>query len=63
MVQVVGKDTSVVKRVTCRNCSSVLEYVPGEVKSRSGKDYSGGPDGKEWIDCPCCGKEVTLKSW
>ena len=63
MVQVVGKDAVGVKRVTCRNCSSVLEYIPAEVKSRSGRDYSGGPDGKEWIDCPCCGKEVTLKSW
>lgn len=50
MVQIVGNDPQAVKRTTCRNCAAVLEYTPSEVKEYHGKDYSGGSDGREWID-------------
>lgn len=63
MVQVVGKDQTAVKRVTCKHCASILEYTPSEVHRHEGKDYSGGLDGREWIDCPSCGREVVLRSW
>jgi RNase P subunit RPR2 len=63
MVQIVGNDPQAVKRTTCRNCAAVLEYTPSEVKEYHGKDYSGGSDGKEWIDCPRCGTQVVLRSW
>jgi len=56
-------DVSVVKRKICHHCGATLEYVPNDVKEYSGRDYSGGPDGKKWIDCPNCGEEVTLRSW
>mgnify|MGYP003546562478 CR=1 FL=1 len=42
----VGKDQSVFKRVTCRNCGTINEYAPGEVRNLwNGCDYSGGSDG------------------
>ena len=65
MVNVVdeGTDPLVVKRVVCSNCGATLEYVPIEVKKYSGTDMGGGPDGREWIVCPKCHKEVTTKSW
>lgn len=63
MVTVVGKDISAVKRVTCRGCASVLEYIASEVQRREGRDISGCADGKEWIACPTCGSEVTIRSW
>jgi predicted RNA-binding Zn-ribbon protein involved in translation (DUF1610 family) len=63
MVQIVGIDPKVTKQVTCRNCGSILEYTPSEIKHYHGKDYSGGSDGREWIDCPKCGKAVVLRSW
>lgn len=56
-------DPSVVKQVICPNCGVKLEYVPDEVRRYEGKDYSGGPAGHEWIDCPRCEKSVILKSW
>ena len=53
----------ILKRVLCRNCGATLEYTEDVVKKYIGHDYSGGPDGKEWIVCPNCGKDVTIRSW
>lgn len=63
MVTVVGRDDSMVKRVTCRGCAAVLEYKQSEVKRRDGVDYSGGSDGAEWVDCPSCGDKAIIRSW
>ena len=63
MAKVIGKDQSAVKRVTCKNCASILEYTNCEVQEYHGRDYSGGPDGQEWIVCPECSKKVILRSW
>lgn len=65
MVKIVnlGPDPSVVKHVICKSCGAKLEYVPNDVKEYHGHDYSGGPDGRTWIVCPNCNKDVTLSSW
>ncbi len=63
MVKVVGRDEQAVKRITCKSCASILEYTLNEVKKYSSTDWSGGPDGHEWIDCPTCGNEVIIRSW
>lgn len=63
MVKIIGTAPEVFKQCTCRNCAAKLEYTPADVKSYHGRDYSGGADRKEYIDCPCCGKEVILRSW
>lgn len=63
MVKVIGEAPEAVKQATCHNCAARLEYVNADVKSCHGLDYSGGSAGKEWIDCPRCGHDVTLRSW
>lgn len=63
MVKIVGKVEAVTKHVTCRSCGSILEYTLSEVKSYHGKDYGGGPDGMDWVDCPNCGHKATIRSW
>lgn len=63
MVRIIGVVESAVKQATCNNCASLLEYTQSEVQVYRGTDYSGGADGREWIDCPKCGKMVVLKSW
>lgn len=65
MVRIVNPqpDPSVVKQVVCRSCGVKLEYVPHEVKRRDGKDYRGGADGEEWVDCPNCGSKAIIRSW
>jgi RNase P subunit RPR2 len=64
MAIVVGVDQSAVKRITCKNCASILEYKPSEVRNLwSGTDYGGGPDGADGFTCPSCGADVITKRW
>lgn len=56
-------DPDVVKRISCRNCGARLEYVPADVKTRNGTDYTGSADGEEYIDCPKCGKRAIIRCW
>jgi len=66
MVEIVSTvpHESAVKEIVCvSGCGATLRYVPNEVKKYSGTDYSGGSDGREWIDCPNCGEQVTIRSW
>ena len=64
-VRIINPDPhpDIVKRVCCRNCGALLEYVPNDVKRRDGTDYGGGPDGEEWVDCPNCDKKAIIRSW
>ena len=64
MVKIVGRDQSAVKRITCLNCASILEYSPGEVKTLwEGIDYGGCPDGAKGFKCPSCGENVITQRW
>jgi DNA-directed RNA polymerase subunit RPC12/RpoP len=63
MARVIGEAPEALKHATCHHCAARLEYAQKEVKAYHGKDYSGGADGKEWIDCPRCGGEVILRAW
>lgn len=64
-MKVIGFDESITPRlrVTCRGCGAIIQYTTYEVQSYSGKDYSGGSDGREWIVCPNCGTPIILRSW
>ena len=56
-------DPKVEKLVSCKNCGARLAYVPNDVLTRNGKDYSGGADGEDYIICPVCNKKHILRSW
>ena len=62
-IEIVGKDQSVVKRVTCGNCSSILQYNLCDVKRGCDTDYTGGKDYYNYVPCACCGKQVTVKGY
>lgn len=60
-VNIVGKDQTVVKRVTCRNCASLLEYTQSDTrKIKHSCDYLGDCEIDDGITCPNCGKDVIL---
>ncbi len=43
------------KIVKCEECRAKIGYLPEDVESHHGKDYSGGPDGYERVKCPRSG--------
>jgi len=66
MVQIVSIEPhpTAVKEIVCRSgCGATLSYVPNEVQKYHGTDISGGPDGREWIVCPNCNRDVNIRSW
>lgn len=64
MAKVVGLDQLVIKRITCKECASIIEYSKGEVRNLwNVKDYSGGSDGADGFSCPNCGKDVIVNRW
>lgn len=64
MPRVVGYDTQIPKKITCRHCGAINEYVPNDVRTlHRGTDISGGPDGADGFNCAACNKEVYTRSW
>lgn len=69
MATVIGYDNSAKSRTTCKSsryrvgCGAIVEYTKQDVHEYRGTDYGGGPDGRDWIICPGCGEDITLKSW
>lgn len=60
MVKVVGKDEKAIKRITCKNCASILEYTQSETKrGKFNVDWTGDGDDKDYIDCPTCNDRVV----
>lgn len=51
MVEIVGRDESAVKQITCRECAAILRYTPSEVRERQ---YSAQGDTGTvyYVDCP-----------
>ena len=60
MVQIVGKDQRLVKRATCRNCASILEYTPNEARKRWYTDISQCREEIREITCPGCGQDLQV---
>jgi len=54
---------SVVKEVICRNCGATLQYVPNDIHHETLRDYDGSSDTNYFIQCPPCGKKVTVKRY
>ena len=53
-IKIVGVDDKMVRQVTCRNCGTVLEYLPVDVEKITVMDYTGCADTEFFITCPQC---------
>lgn len=59
-IEKVGDDESAKKRVTCKDCGSILQYLPIDIKQ--GKEsHQGDVDYVYYIECPCCKNNVRVK--
>ena len=63
MPEVIGTDPRFLKQCSCKNCASMIRYTDSELHRIEGKDYTGSPDGKEFIICPVCHREIIIRSW
>lgn len=62
-IKVVAQDQSVGKRITCRNCGAVNEYLPIDVRLlHHGYDYGGSVSTAEGFPCGQCGHEIITRS-
>lgn len=53
-------DKNVVKRCTCSNCGSLLEYTPNDVTYKNYKDYDGSSYRYAEFNCPNCSKLIQI---
>jgi hypothetical protein len=60
MVQVIGKDETQYREVTCKHCASRLRYLPVEVHREKSYDYTGSWDYVFHIYCPTCSTPVPV---
>ena len=60
MATVIGTDLSALKRVTCRNCASIVEYTPADTKLVKVTDYTGSSDMECHLTCPKCGDTINV---
>lgn len=61
-VKVVGTAKDKVRRVTCLNCASKLEFLNSDVQQRDYKDMAGVTDTTYWIVCPQCKETITVSA-
>jgi RNase P subunit RPR2 len=62
--KVVGFDKTKRKRITCKECTAIVEYVEKDVRGRSYM-VMGESSGHSFIRCPHCKQEIEMpgSSW
>jgi 5-methylcytosine-specific restriction endonuclease McrA len=60
VAKVVGVDKSIFKRVTCRQCASVIEYTNVDTIISLNHDYDGGSDYNRRLICPNCNDNMIV---
>lgn len=62
-IKIIGQDDTLAKRVSCRNCGAINEYLPIDVRELGrGKDIDGGGWYTEGFNCGQCQKEIITRS-
>jgi hypothetical protein len=54
--------SSVVKECICGKCGATLQYTPIEVSEVYIRDYTGGGETYNFINCPNCASRVYVKN-
>jgi len=60
-VEKVGHSDESKRRVTCKNCGAVLEFLPKDVQHMSLCSMGEMAGGYDYIKCPDCQREVETK--
>jgi hypothetical protein len=62
MIKIVGNDETVVKRCTCKNCSSILEYTMSDTVTDYYTDHLRSREYFKYILCPKCNYQIVVKT-
>ena len=60
MATVIGKEPNLIRRTTCRECASIIEYVKSETTTRWVSDYGGGSEQIRELKCPACPNVIQV---
>jgi hypothetical protein len=60
MATILGKEPREVRRCTCRNCASIIEYTLSETTTRWVSDYSGDREQIRELQCPGCSSRIQV---
>lgn len=60
MIKIIGNDPRVARQATCKNCGTILEFVPADVTQHHHTDYTGCRETVNRIVCPVCTKAVPV---
>ena len=63
MAEIIGRSPEAGKETSCTGCGALIRYYKNDIKEINGTDYTGGADGKEYVPCPSCGYEITIRAW
>lgn len=64
MPRVIGQDHSVAKRITCKRCGAINEYLPNEVRIlHQGRDIDGSYSETKGFECAACCSEIFTSSY
>lgn len=59
MIEVIGKDQSKYKQLTCYKCASILKYTMADTtREKFNQDYLGDYDVYDAIKCPVCSTKL-----
>lgn len=60
-IEILGRDESVAKIISCKHCGAKLKYFPIDVIRDYTSDYTGDRDYYNCIICPACKNQVIVK--
>lgn len=60
-MRVIGTDASIEKTVTCKNCASIIAYLPVDCKDTWMQDAKGASYRLVYLDCPVCRVRVISR--
>lgn len=53
MAEIIGYEPKLLEKITCRNCTAIVQYKPSEVQMTNRTDEGRRIEG---LNCPGCGE-------
>lgn len=61
MIEIIGTDEAKKRKITCKECCSILSYTNFDTVVEVRTDYTGGKDRYRVLCCPKCNNKMTVE--